>query len=1098
MANQLSYSVALNMLTENFKKGSQEIKNGFNDIKSTAIEMAGVLGAGLGLSELASKMLDVAKESESVQRALKTASGGAAEYGENQKYLIETADKLGLKLNDITGQYAKFSAAAKTSLIPIKDQQAAFTGLNKAMIAGGVQGDKKTAVFDSLDKMMSKNVITTKMLTGGLGSEMPEALTLMAQSLGVSTDQLREMAKQHTLLASDVIPKFAKVLNDTFKDVDSDTIEGALNRVGNTFEELTAKLGTGNIYKSLVNGFEDAFKWVIDNFKTVGDVIVNVVSTVIIAKAFGAIKAGYIEIQTAAETSFINQAIQAEKAAVIEELAGTNLTKKSQKRYLDESLAAKKSYAEQEFATQKFALTSQLAFTTLKTSIVSALSAFAPMLIIAGLINIIQKTTEYINKQKELKSVWSDYNNSVKNAGENDSQVKNLQRLKQIADSTNETYENRKNALNSLNTILGTNYTIDEKTLKINGDINSKYKERLGFLEQQARYQKLVDIKLPTEDKQTASANTLNTLKSEQKDLQNKYKNRKTGDTGGDYGATNANSNVDSEGAWKAALQEKQNEINQEQKHYNDLTGVLTDITKKQSAIESKTPKATGNIDLNGDGSTGDGELTEAQKHQNDIEKAQDTYIKKTIELNNLLNNKVISQKKFNDDFDKHVEDGRNTLGSLLTPSEAKDNKIFGQIQSYKPKITSDDKLDDVNSEYIKQIKLLTFKHEILNTSADDFKKAQEQLIDSTINQILTNGEITESGKNLIRLLNSQKSNLENKTFTIPTATAIDHTFDYKKDDVEKQNDVIDQNKNYQKELVDNIGDKDIIKEITDAKGNLTDLKAKFQGSANELIDLLDDAMKKAPDLQKALKILEVKKDVKDLQTQLSTGTYSSIKEMANSAKNLYSSFKSIKDTFSNVNATGFEKILSVWDAMTNTIDSIMSIVKMIQSLETITKSLGAAKTVLTTIDTTTTATQITNIGALAAAKVAAAAIEVPAAVAITTASSAEMAAESAASYAAIPFVGEGLALAQIGVLNAAIMASGIPKFADGGVVGGSSYTGDKIIAGLNSGEVVLNQNQQNKLLNNQNSGGGQVTFVLKGRDLVGTINNYNNIKAKV
>jgi len=35
------------------------------------------------------------------------------------------------------------------------------------------------------------------------------------------------------------------------------------------------------------------------------------------------------------------------------------------------------------------------------------------------------------------------------------------------------------------------------------------------------------------------------------------------------------------------------------------------------------------------------------------------------------------------------------------------------------------------------------------------------------------------------------------------------------------------------------------------------------------------------------------------------------------------------------------------------------------------------------------------------------------------------------------------------------------PKFADGGIVGGSSFFGDKILARLNSGELVLNQKQQ-------------------------------------
>jgi hypothetical protein len=62
--------------------------------------------------------------------------------------------------------------------------------------------------------------------------------------------------------------------------------------------------------------------------------------------------------------------------------------------------------------------------------------------------------------------------------------------------------------------------------------------------------------------------------------------------------------------------------------------------------------------------------------------------------------------------------------------------------------------------------------------------------------------------------------------------------------------------------------------------------------------------------------------------------------------------------------------------------------------------------------------------------------------------------------------------------------------------VPGSSFTGDKVLARLNSGEMVLNRGQQNRLFNMLNSGasgnGGRdnVQFVLRGMDLTGLINN--------
>lgn len=76
-----------------------------------------------------------------------------------------------------------------------------------------------------------------------------------------------------------------------------------------------------------------------------------------------------------------------------------------------------------------------------------------------------------------------------------------------------------------------------------------------------------------------------------------------------------------------------------------------------------------------------------------------------------------------------------------------------------------------------------------------------------------------------------------------------------------------------------------------------------------------------------------------------------------------------------------------------------------------------------------------------------------------------------------------------------------VPKFADGGIVPGTSFSGDKVLAGLNSGEMILNKSQQANLFGLLNSGsaqktsvgGGEVQFKLQGKDLVGVLTNYNN-----
>lgn len=62
-------------------------------------------------------------------------------------------------------------------------------------------------------------------------------------------------------------------------------------------------------------------------------------------------------------------------------------------------------------------------------------------------------------------------------------------------------------------------------------------------------------------------------------------------------------------------------------------------------------------------------------------------------------------------------------------------------------------------------------------------------------------------------------------------------------------------------------------------------------------------------------------------------------------------------------------------------------------------------------------------------------------------------------------------------------------SFADGGVVGGNSYSGDKLWARVNSGEMILPYDAWH-------NGGGNVKFVIEGSQLKGVLDNYQSIQS--
>lgn len=113
------------------------------------------------------------------------------------------------------------------------------------------------------------------------------------------------------------------------------------------------------------------------------------------------------------------------------------------------------------------------------------------------------------------------------------------------------------------------------------------------------------------------------------------------------------------------------------------------------------------------------------------------------------------------------------------------------------------------------------------------------------------------------------------------------------------------------------------------------------------------------------------------------------------------------------------------------------------------------------------------------------------------------------AAHASIPFVGVGIASGLITTMlsvqaatKAATMA--MAAFETGGIIGGNSYHGDKLVARVNSGEMILNGRQQRNLFDaiNENRLGGENSNRLygevkvKGQDLYIALSNFGKVKS--
>ena len=99
--------------------------------------------------------------------------------------------------------------------------------------------------------------------------------------------------------------------------------------------------------------------------------------------------------------------------------------------------------------------------------------------------------------------------------------------------------------------------------------------------------------------------------------------------------------------------------------------------------------------------------------------------------------------------------------------------------------------------------------------------------------------------------------------------------------------------------------------------------------------------------------------------------------------------------------------------------------------------------------------------------------------------------------HAGIPFVGIAMGIAAVAAIIATMTS--IPKFETGGIISGSSFYGDKLLARVNSGEMILNQGQQARLFGMVNGAARpgemnrKVVFKIEGRQLRGVLEKVND-----
>lgn len=301
MAN-MNFAIAVRLVEQGVQNTANKIKSSLLSIQMQAMALTGALAGGIGgLSDMLSRLIDVARETSRVQTALKNVSGGAAAFGKNLAYIRDLANKYGLEVNGTTSAFTKFTAAASAAGMTMEDQQKVFSSVSKSITAFGLGGEEATLTFYAISQMMAKGKISAEELRRQLGERMPiamEAMSRAAKRLGFQ-ENLDDLLKGGKLRSLDILPKFAEELDGLIVSVDTDNAETSVNRLKNTFASLAEDWDIAGKFKAVVDTLIKLLEGLRSNVSSVAGAIAGILSAKMLGGVADNIRGHYARIREA-------------------------------------------------------------------------------------------------------------------------------------------------------------------------------------------------------------------------------------------------------------------------------------------------------------------------------------------------------------------------------------------------------------------------------------------------------------------------------------------------------------------------------------------------------------------------------------------------------------------------------------------------------------------------------------------------------------------------------------------------------------------------------------------------------------------------------
>ena len=222
-------------------RASNLFKNSLGQIAAGNVIADGVGYLVNKVKEMGREFIEVTVQTERLRKGLQAVYKDTAVAAQQFQFLRDTANNSGFAIGASSDAFLRFSAATKSANIPLSVTNELFTAVTRAGVTLGLTSEGVTGTLDALGQMASKGVVSMEELRQQLGDRLPGALSLAAQGLGITDQQLIKLVESGQLATRDFFPAFAAGLKTLAGDTDTLTSKWA--RFTNMLNEFATAVG---------------------------------------------------------------------------------------------------------------------------------------------------------------------------------------------------------------------------------------------------------------------------------------------------------------------------------------------------------------------------------------------------------------------------------------------------------------------------------------------------------------------------------------------------------------------------------------------------------------------------------------------------------------------------------------------------------------------------------------------------------------------------------------------------------------------------------------------------------------------------------------